>query len=64
MLLRGLKRWTRVSEGPSPTTSALEHTETKAQTTATGMWLESGQLLVRLVLGDLPRYSKFDCGTQ
>lgn len=29
-----LKRWARVSEEPPPTTSPLEHTETKVQTTA------------------------------
>lgn len=39
-----MKRWARVSEEPPPTTSPLEHTETKVHTTAqnyaaTGMWV-------------------------
>lgn len=43
--MRVLKRWARVSGEPPPTTPALEHSETKVQSSAgsyaaTGMWAQ------------------------
>lgn len=61
VLLRVMTRWARVSEVPPPTTSALEYTETKVQSTpwnyaATGMWARKGAAGGQASAGWLTRF--------
>ena len=72
VLLRVLKRWARVSEGPPPATSPPGHTATEVQTTAqnhaaTGMWAQKeaavGKASGRGLAIKMAHvcYSRFDC---